>query len=64
MLRQISRAHQETVTLSGSAAAFVESPDDEALAATAIAAGKHFRVVRRVFFKVGLGIGARVAFDT
>jgi hypothetical protein len=44
------------------AAAFVEGPHDEALAATAIAGGKTFDV-RRVFLKLGLRVAARVAFD-
>src|SRR3954469_18382376 len=62
-LRQIGFAHQETVALAGGAAAFVEGPHHEALAATAIAAGKHVFEVRAVFVEVGLHVRARVAFD-
>ncbi len=36
-LRQIRRAHEKAVALAGSAAAFIEGPHDEALAAAAVA---------------------------
>jgi hypothetical protein len=45
--RQICAAHQIAVAFARRAATFVEGPDDEALAATAITAGNNFRVVRR-----------------
>src|SRR6185312_3399184 len=45
------------------AAAFVEGPDDEALAAAAIAAGKHIFEVRAVLVEVSFHVRARVAFD-
>ena len=44
-LRQIGCAHQVAVALARGAAAFVEGPDDEALAAATIAGGEHCRHV-------------------
>ena len=40
-LRQVRLAHQIPVALPGGTAAFVKGPDDEALAATAIAGGEY-----------------------
>jgi hypothetical protein len=62
-LRQIRRAHQIAVTFARRAAAFIEGPDDEALAAPAIAGGKDALDVRGVFLKLGFGVRSRVAFD-
>ena len=54
--RQIGAAHQVAVALAGGAAAFVESPYDEALAAAAVAGGEDLRDARAVFAVVGLHI--------
>src|SRR5882724_10737648 len=62
-LWQIRRVHQVAVTFARRAAAFVERPHHEALAATAIAGGKDALEVRRVFLEVRLRIAARVTFD-
>ncbi len=60
-LRQIGRAHQVTVAFPGRAAAFVEGPDHQALAAAAVAGGEHAFDVRRVLLVLGFDVGAGVA---
>ena len=61
--RQICVTHQEAVTFARGAAAFVERPDDETLAAATIARGEDAFDVRRVFLEFSLRVRARVAFD-
>ena len=56
------RTHQKAVAFARRAAAFVERPDDEALAAAAIAGGETLWDVRRVFFEFGFDVAARIAF--
>ena len=55
-LRQIGRAHQIPVALARGAAAFVEGPHYEALAAAAIAGGENAFDVRGIFLEVGLRV--------
>ena len=57
------RAHQIAVALAGGAAAFVEGPDDEALAAAAVAGGEDAGNARGVFPVLGFDVAARVALD-
>ena len=60
---QIRRAHQVAVAFAGGAAAFVEGPDDQALAAAAVAGGENAFDVGGIFFELGFDVGARIAFD-
>src|SRR5689334_11204616 len=61
-LRQIRLAHQITVTLTRGAAAFIKSPDDEALATPTVTCGKDALDVRGVFLEISFCIAARVPF--
>ncbi len=56
-------SHKIPVALARGAAAFLEGPDDEALAAAAIAGGEDARDAGGIFAVVGLDIGAGVALD-
>ena len=56
-------AHQVAVALAGGAAAFVEGPDHQALAAAAVAGGEDALEAGGVFLVLGLDVGARVALD-
>lgn len=58
---QVGLTHEVTVALAGGAAAFVESPNHQALAAAAVASGKDPVEIGRVFIEIGLDVGARVA---
>src|SRR5205085_11207578 len=55
-LRQISRAHQIAVAFAGRAAAFIERPDNQALATPAIAGSEDAFDVSGVFVEVGFGV--------
>src|SRR3954468_7209066 len=63
-LGQVGAAHEIVVAFARRATTFVEGPDDQALAATAVAGGEDAFEARRVLVVVGFGVGARVAFDT
>ena len=60
-LRKLGLAHQELVALARDATAFVEGPDDERLAATAIAGGEDAGDVGHVLLVLGFDVGAGVA---
>jgi hypothetical protein len=53
LLRQIRLAHEEPIAFPRSSPAFVYRPDDQALAAAAVAGGE--------LAVVGFGVGARLA---
>ena len=57
-------AHEVAVALAGGATAFVESPDDEALAAAAITGGEDAFEVGGILLEVGLDVSARIAVNT
>src|SRR5690606_29542147 len=57
------RAHEVAVAFAGGGAAFVDGPDDEALAAAAIAGGEDAGEVGRVDVVVGLDVAARVGVE-
>jgi hypothetical protein len=61
--RRTRRAHQVAVAFAGGAAAFVEGPDDQALAAAAVAGGEDALEVGRVLLVLGLDVAAGVALD-
>src|SRR4051812_26539585 len=52
-LGQIGVAHQEAVAFAGGAATFVDRPDDEALAAAAVAGREDVREVRPILLVLG-----------
>ena len=60
-LRKLGLAHQELVALARDATAFVEGPDDERLAATAVTGGEDAGDVGHVLLVLGLDVGAGVA---
>src|ERR1035437_760465 len=62
-LRKLSGAHEEAVGFAGGAAAFVDGPDDEGLAAAAVAGGEDVGDVGFEFSVFGLVVGAGVEFD-
>ena len=62
-LRQVRPPHEVAVALAGGAAAFVEGPHDEALAAAAVAGSEDAGDALGVFFEVGFHVAARVALD-
>ena len=61
-LRQIRVPHQVAIAFARGAAAFVDGPDDQALAAAAVAGGEDALDAGRVFLVLGLDVGARVGF--
>src|SRR5438876_10507731 len=63
LLRQIGVAHQIAVALAGGAAAFIEGPNNQALATATIAGSEHAFHVSRVLFKIGFDVSAEVAFN-
>src|ERR1044071_837418 len=62
-LGKVCRAHQIAVALTRGATAFVECPDNKALATPAVAGCKHTFYIGGVFLVIGFDIGASVAFD-
>ena len=60
---QVGIAHEIAVAFAGGTPALVEGPDDEALAAAAIAGRKNVGKVGRVFAVIGFDVGAWVAID-
>src|SRR3989442_15172145 len=60
-LRQVGVPHQIAIAFPGGATAFVECPDDQALAATAIAGGEDPFEVGGIPFEFGFDVGAGVA---
>jgi hypothetical protein len=62
-LGQHGLAHQVAVAFAGGAAAFVDGPDDQALAATHVARREHAGDAGGVLAVLGPGVAARVAFD-
>ena len=63
VLGQVCVPHKVTVAFAGGAAAFVEGPDDQALAAAAVAGGEDAFKIGGVLFELGHDVGAGVAFD-
>ena len=63
ILRERGRAHQVAVALTGGRAAFVDRPDDEALAAAAVAGGEDAGKIGRVDVVVGLDVAAGVGVE-
>ena len=63
ILRQVRVPHQVAIAFAGGAAAFVEGPNDQALAAAAVPSGEDALEVGRVFLEFGLDVGAGIAFD-
>ena len=59
-LRQVRRSHQVAIALAGRAAALVDRPDHETLAAAAVAGGEHALDVGRVLLVLGLDVRAGV----
>src|SRR6266568_4043276 len=55
---QIGRAHQITVTLSGSAASLVDGPDHQTLTAPHVPSGEDARQAGGVFAILGFGVRA------
>src|SRR5208283_2360733 len=62
-LREVRRTHQIAVALAGGAAAFVDGPDDEALAAPAVAGGEDALDAGRVLLVFRLDVAAGVGLD-
>ena len=62
-LRQPRLAHQIAVALAGGFAAFVDGPDDEALASAAVTGGEHAGDVGGVFSVVGLEVETLVMIE-
>ncbi len=63
-LRQQTVTHQETVAFAGGGAAFIDGPDDQALAAAHVASGKDAFDIGGKGTMLSFGIGAGVARDT
>ena len=63
-LRQLSAAHQIAVALARGFAAFVDGPDDQALAASAVAGGEHAGDARIIPAVIGFEVGARIGLDS
>ena len=55
--------HQITVALARRAATFIDRPNYQALAASAVAGGEDFRHTCRKMAVLRLGIGARIPLD-
>lgn len=60
-LRQIRGSHEEAVAFTSGATTFIEGPDDEALAAAAVAGGKDAGEAGGVFLVLGLDVAAGIA---
>src|SRR5664279_2543048 len=61
---QVGVAHEVAVALAGSAAAFVERPDNQALATTAVTGGKDALEVRGILLELGFDISPWVALNS
>ncbi len=62
-LRELSPTHQELIALARDTTAFIEGPDDERLAATAISGGEDARDVGHLLLVLGFDVGAGVTFE-
>ena len=60
-LRQIRGSHEEAIAFASGATTFIEGPDDEALAAAAVAGGKDAGEAGGVFLVLGLDVAAGIA---
>lgn len=61
--RESGLAHEVVVDLDGGGTTFLDAPDDQALAASAIASGEDARDVGRVLARRGLDVRARILLD-
>src|SRR5690242_11175339 len=61
--RQVGLTHQIAVALAGRAAALIDRPDDETLAAPHVAGGEHARHVRAELAVLRLRVAAAVLLD-